>query len=88
MNLKLPHWAQLTLALTIVIVTWTVQQTQAGNLVLPATVISVLTLVSTVLGILSSSAVPLNNARAVAMFAAKQAPGGGNDSPRGPNAPL
>jgi predicted small lipoprotein YifL len=56
MNLKLPHWAQLALAFAVLTVTWVTQQQASGNLTLPATVVSVLTVVNTIMGLLSPSA--------------------------------
>jgi hypothetical protein len=64
--MKLPHWAQLGIALSVVVVTWIVQQTTSGALVLPAAAVSALTILQTVLGIFSTSASPTRNAVAVA----------------------
>lgn len=64
-NFQLPHWAQLALGLAVVVITWVVQQTQTGALVLPAAAISGLTLALTILGILTPSASTAANKRAV-----------------------
>jgi hypothetical protein len=64
MNVKAPHYLQIALSLASVIVVWAVQQTTAGNLVLPAAVISALTLVQTVLGLFSTSVSSSRNAAA------------------------
>lgn len=53
--MKLPHWAQLLLAFAVVALTWVMQQASAGNLVLPAMAITVLTIVKTAIGMLSDS---------------------------------
>jgi len=55
-NLKLPHWAQLAIALAVIVVTWVMNEQASGALVLPAAVVSVLTVVKTVLGLFSGSA--------------------------------
>jgi hypothetical protein len=49
--MKLPHWLQLVLALAVVILAWVMQQASSGALVLPAAVMSALTVLSTVLGL-------------------------------------
>jgi len=53
--MKLPHWAQLVLALAVVVITWVMQQAAAGQLVLPAIAITVLTIVKTAIGMLTDS---------------------------------
>lgn len=54
-NFKLPHWAQLVLAFAVVGITWLMQQSSAGNLVLPATLVTVLVAVKTVIGLFSDA---------------------------------
>ena len=54
-NLKLPHWAQLMCGFLVVATAWTVQQSNSGDLTLPAVAVSVLTVLQTVLGLLSPS---------------------------------
>jgi ABC-type transport system involved in cytochrome bd biosynthesis fused ATPase/permease subunit len=55
MAMKLPHWAQVTLGLAVVVVTWVVQQQSAGNLTLPAAAVTVLTTLNTFMGLVSPS---------------------------------
>lgn len=43
-NFKMPHWAQLLIAALIVAVTWIMAQQASGDLTLPATAVTVLTL--------------------------------------------
>jgi hypothetical protein len=47
--MKLPHWAALALALAMVVVTWLMNESTNGQLVLPAAVLTGLTVVKTVL---------------------------------------
>lgn len=56
MSLKLPHWAQLVLAFVVVSIAWAMKEQAAGELTLPASVVTILTLVNTVIGIFSNSA--------------------------------
>ena len=65
MSLKLPHYFQIGLGLAGVILTWVVQQTTSGDLVLPASVMSVILVLKTLIGVLSTSAVPGKNTAAV-----------------------
>lgn len=69
-NLKLPHWAQMLIALAAVVVTWIMQQSAAGTLVLPAVAMTALVVLNTIIGILSPSAKPSVNASAVKAAAA------------------
>ena len=54
--MKLPHWAQLVLGLLVVVIAWVMNQTASGALVLPAAVLTLLTIVKTVIGIMSDAA--------------------------------
>ena len=63
-NLRLPHWASLLVALSVIVIAWLLQQNNAGNLVLPAVAISALSLIQPILAALSPSAVPSTNAKA------------------------
>jgi hypothetical protein len=56
MNLQLPHWAQLSLGLAVVVITWFLKENTAGALTLPAVVVTVLTATLTVIGLLTDSA--------------------------------
>lgn len=53
--MKLPHWAQLVLGLAVVVITWIMAQNASGQLVLPAILVTVLTIVKTTIGMLTDS---------------------------------
>jgi hypothetical protein len=63
--MKLPHWAQLAVAATIVLLTWLQHQAATGAVSLPAAAVTALTVVLTVLGLLTPSTSDAANARAV-----------------------
>ena len=63
-RLQLPHWADLAVSLVVCIIAWVAREQNSGALTLPATAITALTLVSLVLGTLSTSANPAANMRA------------------------
>ena len=51
MKLTLPHYVMLGLGLATVVLTWVMQQESSGALVLPATVVSALVVLKTIIGI-------------------------------------
>ena len=55
MNITLPHWAQMALGVTTVILVWVMQQESSGQLVLPAAAVSAIVLVKTIIGLLTPS---------------------------------
>ena len=65
MKLTLPHYVMLGLGLATVVLTWVMQQESSGALVLPATVVSALVVLKTIIGIFSTSANPAANEAAV-----------------------
>jgi hypothetical protein len=65
LSLKLPHYFKIGLGLVGLILTWVVQQTNAGDLVIPATAMSVILVLKTLIGVLSTSADPSKNTAAV-----------------------
>lgn len=67
-GMKLPHWAQLALALAVVVITWVMNANASGQLVLPALLVTILTIAKTAIGMLTDS-VP------TAMAAARRAAG-------------
>lgn len=54
-QIKLPHWAFMALGLVAIVITWIMNQQADGQLVLPATVLTVLTVLRTVIGMLAPS---------------------------------
>jgi hypothetical protein len=66
LDIKLPHWAALVIALVGIIITWVLQQEAAGTLVLPALAVTVLLAIQPILTWLSPSASPAMNRMAVA----------------------
>jgi hypothetical protein len=56
LNLKFPHWAMVAMSLLTVLIAWTMKEQSVGDLTLPAAAVSVLSLLSSVLGLLSGSA--------------------------------
>jgi hypothetical protein len=63
-KLTLPHWAGLALGIATIFLTWAMQQQASGQLVLPAIAVTVLVVVSKIVGLLSVSVNPAANARA------------------------
>jgi len=55
-SLKLPHWAIVALSFATVALAWVMQHQASGDLVLPASVVSILSLVQGLIGILSPGA--------------------------------
>lgn len=53
--MKLPHWTQLVLAFAVVAITWVMNQASAGQLVLPAVVVTILTAVKTLIGLFTDA---------------------------------
>jgi hypothetical protein len=70
--MKLPHWAQLTLGLAVIIITWVMQKQASGDLTLPAIVMTVLVTIKTAIGLLTDgipTALAAKRARLAAMRA-------------------
>ena len=63
MKFTLHHWAGLALGIATIILTWAMQQQASGQLVLPAIAVTVLVVVSKIVGLLSVSVNPAANAR-------------------------
>jgi hypothetical protein len=71
--MKLPHWAQLVLAFLIVAITWVMNEQASGQLVVPSVVMTILTVVKTVIGMLTDSVPSALAARRAGLAAAAKA---------------
>lgn len=72
--MTLPNWAKLALGLALVVITWAMNAAAGGQLVLPAVVMTILTVAKTVIGMLTDG-VPTAVAAKRARLAAARASG-------------
>jgi hypothetical protein len=73
-NLKVGHWVQMALGLVLLVLTWVLDQQAHGALALPASVMSALLVLKTVLGLLTPSVIPSTNIAAVAKASLRPPP--------------